>query len=104
MRFLQDEDEEAHSIITRDGPFCIDDRLPLHSPQSNDLSTSDAGSSPQSRITVQSSERTAIAYSRRSQSTDRTITDAEDDNDEYPEAFALDVDELPRGALSKKRP
>ena len=104
MRFLQDEDEEAHSIITRDARFCIDDRLPLHSPQTNDLSTSDAGSSPQPRITVQSSERTAIAYSRRSQSTDRTRTDAEDDDHDYPEAFALDEDELPRGALTKKHP
>jgi hypothetical protein len=30
------------------------------------------------------------------------MTDAEDDDDEYPEAFALDEDELPRRNLWKK--
>ena len=101
-RSLQVEDEEAYSIVTRDGRTYIDTRLLLRSPQSDDLGTSDAGGSPRPQITVQSSERTAIGHFRRPQSTDRTMTDAEDDDDEYPEAFALDEDELPRRNLWKK--
>ena len=97
MRFLQDEEEEEeYSSTISNCRIYINDDLVLGSPEPEDFGPTDAGSSPSLQALAQRSERMVIGYLLQPQSTDRTMTDAEDD-DEYPEAFALNEDELSRG-------
>ena len=83
MRFLQDEEEEEeYSSTISNGRIYINDDLVLGSPEPEDFGPTDSGSSPSLQALAQRSDRMAIGYLLQLQSTDRTMTDVEDD-DEY---------------------
>ena len=88
-------DEEEYSITIRNGRIYINDELVLGSPEPGVVDSPATGSSSKTHTPIHCSERMAIGYVLQLQTRDCTMSDADDDH-EYPEAFALDDDELPR--------
>lgn len=97
MTFLQDEEEEEeYSITISNGRIYVNDELVLGSPEPEDFGPTDTGSWPSLQAPALRSERMAIGYSLQPQSTGSIMSDVDEDNDEYPEAFAPDEQKLPR--------
>jgi len=90
------DEEPDYSTTIVDGRLYIDDELILSSPTWGDSNGNSVPSSPELEISTEHSKRMKIGYVLEPQSTDTSMPDTEDDDDEYPEAFALDDDELPQ--------
>ena len=89
------EGEEEYSITIIGGRIYIDDELVLSSPEAENTGPTKQASSAVLRTSTQRGERMAIGYLLQPPSSDRMMSDA-DDEEEYPEQWALDEDELPR--------
>ncbi|KAK4695361.1 hypothetical protein P7C71_g2383, partial [Lecanoromycetidae sp. Uapishka_2] len=88
-----DEGEYAVRIIGR--RLYIDDELILPSPTWSHSNTSSDPDSPDLEVLAERNQMMAIGYVLGPQSNVTNEQDMEDDEDDYPEAFALDDDELP---------
>ena len=87
--------EEEYSITIVGGRIYIDDELVLSSPEPKNIEPTKQASSFVLQNSTQRNERMAIGYILQPQSSDHIMSDA-DDEEEYPERWALDDDELPR--------
>ena len=87
--------EEEYSITIVGGRIYIDDELVLSSPELDDIGPTKQASSAVPRPSIQRNERMAIGYIIQPQSPDHMMSDV-DDEEQYPERWALDEDELPR--------
>ena len=87
--------EEEYSITIVGGRIYIDDELVLSSPEPEDIGPAKKASSAAPRSSIQRNERMVIGYIIQPESSDRNMSDV-DDEEQYPERWALDEDELPR--------
>ena len=87
--------EEEYSITIVGGRIYIDDELALSSPEPEDIGPTKQASSAVPQTSIQRNERMAIGYIIQPQSSDHMMSDV-DDEEQYPERWALDEDELPR--------
>ena len=87
--------EEEHSITIIGGRIYIDDELVLSSTEPENIGPTKQASSAVPRTSTQPNERMAIGYVLQPPASDRMMSDP-DDEEEYPERWALDEDELPR--------
>lgn len=93
-----DGEEDYTVIIDTKGRIYIDDELILSSPRFGHGSSSSGQSSPEVKVSMEPNERMEIGYILGPQPIDTSMLDPEDGEGEYPEAFALDDDELPQRA------
>ena len=87
--------EEEYSITIVGGRIYIDDELVLSSPEPENIGPTKQASPAVSQASTQRNQRMAIGYILQPQSLDHMMSDA-DDEEEYPERWALDEEELPR--------
>ena len=87
--------EEEYSITIAGGRIYIDDELVLSSPEPEDIGPSKQAGAAVHQSSTQRNERMAIGYIIQPQSTDHMMSDV-DDEEQYPERWALDDNELPR--------
>ena len=87
--------EGQYSITIVGGRIYIDDELVLSSPEPDNIGPTKQASSAVPQTSTQCNERMAIGYILRPQSSDHMMSDANDE-EAYPERWALDEDELPR--------
>lgn len=85
--------EEEYSITIVGGRIYIDDEMVLSSPEPEEIGPTKQATVHQSSI--RRNERMAIGYIIQPQSSDHMMSDV-DDEEQYPEQWALDDDELPR--------
>lgn len=87
--------EEEYSITIVGGRIYINDELVLSSPEPKDIGPTKQASSEVYKTSTQRKERMAIGYLIQPQSSDHMMSDV-DHEEQYPERWALDDDELPR--------
>lgn len=87
--------EEEYSITIAGGRIYIDDELALSSPEPDGIGSTKPASSAVPQNSTQPNETMAIGYILQPPSSDHRMSDADDEED-YPERWALDEDELPR--------
>lgn len=90
-----DDDDGEYSVHIIGGRLYIDDELILPSPTWRLSSMPSEPNSPELKISRERIDMMAIGYVLGPKATDVSMRETENDEDEYPEAFALDDDELP---------
>ena len=89
------DEEEEYSITIVEGRIYIDDELVLSSPEPKNIGPTKQASSAVPHNSTQRNEKMAIGYVLQPPSSDRTMSGTNDE-EEYPERWALDEDELLR--------
>lgn len=92
------DDEGEYSVHIIGCRLYIDDELILPSPTWGVSNASSGPHSPELEISTERIEMMAIGYVLGPHLTTTRMRITDDDEDEYPEAFALDDDELPTGS------